>query len=433
MTPGTAPPAGRNNGEPVVYRPAEAGRRGPRVGIVLARYPVLSETFILRELHELWRTGTAVSIYAFGSSPDALTHPMARGLKVPVVVLPEQHRRLHIARAFAFWSFRDPGRLIRSLRHAGGAEAIHAAMGALYLACQAIPHAPQHFHAHYLSSPAAAARTMAILHGVTFSASAHAHDIYLSNPDELGMRIRQAAWVRTISRYNRRLLLRMAGDVPRRRVQVIRVGVDLTTYAYRPPSPRPAVYRIATVGRLVAIKGIDVLLRALALIPHERWTLSVVGGGPLEEDLKKLSRDLEISDRVRFEGSLVQEEVRELLTRTDLFALAAQPDNTGNMDGLPSALTEALAVGVPTISTTVSGIPELLAAGSGILVRPGDLEALATAIVDLMNDADLRLRISGRGRRRVERGWDLRVRCRDLARKLLELSSPGLAPPQIIP
>jgi glycosyltransferase involved in cell wall biosynthesis len=396
---------------------------------VLARFPVLSETFILRELHELWRTGTAVSVYAFGSSPDALAHPMVTSLDVPVIILPEHHRRTHIARAFGFWSVHAPGRLVRSLRNVGGREAFHAAMGALYLAREALPLAPQHFHAHYLSSPAAAARTMSILHGVTFSATAHAHDIFLSDADELGMRVRQAAWVRTISRYNRRLLRGLAPDVPRGRVQVIRVGIDLTAHAYRPPDPRPSVCRVTTVGRLVSIKGIDVLLRALALIPPERWTLSVVGGGPLDASLKELSGELGISDRVRFEGPLIQEAVAEVLSRTDLFVLEAQRDDKGNMDGLPSALTEALAMGIPTVSTTVSGIPELLAAGAGTIVPPGDPGELAAAIQRLMEDPLLRNRMSARGRRQVERGWNLTRTGRDLAGRLAALSGCELAPP----
>lgn len=406
---------------------------GPRVGIVLARYPVLSETFILRELHELWRTGMVLSIYAFGSSPDALSHPMVNALKVPVITLPERHRRLHIARAFAFWSTRAPKKLLQSLRHTGGREAMHAAMGALYLARQAIPLAPQHFHAHYLSSPAAAARTMAILHGTTFSATAHAHDIFLSDPDELGMRIRQAAWVRTISRYNRRLLLKMAGHVPRRRVQVVRIGVDLGWHEYQRPNLSPTVCRITTIGRLVAIKGVDVLLRALSLIPRDRWVLSVAGTGPMEGSLRALSHALKIENSVHFLGPLVQEQIRELLTRTDLFVLAAHRDESGNMDGLPVVLVEALASGVPSISTTLSGIPELLATGAGVLVKPDEPEELATAISRLMGDASLRRRVSECGRRRVERGWDLRIRCNDLARRLKELCDPELARPPDCP
>ncbi|MBN1423564.1 glycosyltransferase [Candidatus Fermentibacteria bacterium] len=400
----------------------------PRVGFVLARYPVLSETFILRELYEMHRLGIQVSIFAFGSNPDNLAHPMVQALDAPVVILPEERRRAHIARAFLFWGTHAPRTLTRALRGAGGPEAFHASLGALYLAREAIPHAPEHFHAHYLSSPAAAARTMAILHGTTFSATAHAHDIYLSDPDELGRRITQAAWVRTISRFNRRLLRGMALGISPRRVQVIRVGIDLSSYAYRPPDPQPAVCRIASVGRLVAIKGFDVLLKAVALLSARPWFLSIVGAGPLEHSLKGLATELGISHRVRFEGPLVQEAVRDLLAKTDLFVLAARRDDAGNMDGLPSVLTEALATGIPTVSTTVSGIPELVGAGAGLLVPPGDPQAMAAAMARLMDEPELRLRLSARGRRRVERAWSVQARCRDLSRRLGELSGHGLAP-----
>lgn len=396
------------------------------VGFVLARYPVLSETFILRELYQLWSTGTRIAIYAFGASPDSVVHPMVEALHVPVIILPERLRRLHIARALIFWAAKAPARLARSLRGTGGPEAFHAAMGAIYLAWRARLHRPRHLHAHYLCAPAAAARTMAILHGVTFSATAHAHDIFLSDSTELGMRIRQAAWVRTISHYNRRILRGFAPELPPRRIQVIRIGIDLDAYPYRPPDPCPRVVRITTVGRLVDIKGVDVLLNAVALLPPDRWRLSVIGGGPLDSSLRGLCTRLGISDRVRFEGPLVQEAVREALGHTDLFVLAAQRDSAGNMDGLPVVLIEALASGIPSISTMVSGIPELLGAGAGLLVPPRDPRALAAAMIRLMDDAELRLRVSERGRRKVERWWDLTRRCGDLARRFASLGRSGL-------
>ncbi len=398
-----------------------------RVGFVLARYPVLSETFILRELHAFWRRGVGVSIFAFGGSPDALSHPMVEELDAPLVVLPREGRRVHIARAFRFWLGRAPRRLLRALRQAGGGEDFRASMGALYLAQEACAHAPHHFHAHYLTGPSAGARTMAVLHGVSFSVTAHAHDIFLSEPSDLARRIRQAAWVRTISRYNRRLLRGMA-SVPSRRVEVIRVGIDLAAHAYRAPDPHPHPVRIATVGRLVPIKGMDVLLRAIALLPRERWRLSIVGSGPLEGSLRALARALGIAASVRFEGPLVQEAVRDLLARTDLFVLASQRDSEGNMDGLPIVLVEALAMGVPAVASAISGIPELLGGGAGLLVPPGDPEALAQAMARLMDDGALRLRCSVLGRRRVERGFDLATCSTHLIRRFERLCRGGLDP-----
>jgi glycosyltransferase involved in cell wall biosynthesis len=92
------------------------------------------------------------------------------------------------------------------------------------------------------------------------------------------------------------------------------------------------------------------------------------------------------------------------------------------MDGIPSALTEAMASGIPTVSTRLSGIPELVGGGSGLLVVPDDPDALATAICSLMSDSALRTRISISARNRVERGYDLQKTSRLLAARLSTLA-----------
>jgi glycosyltransferase involved in cell wall biosynthesis len=389
--------------------------------MVLARYPVLSETFILRELLALTREGFAISIFAFRGNPDDRAHPLVQELDLPVYYVPQLLKRWHILRAVLFWATRTPQRLIRALAGAGGRSAFRASFGALCLARAAVGDQPDHVHAHVLSEPAAAARAMAVLLGITFSASAHAHDLFLSNPGELARRIRQAAWVRTISRYNRRLLRSLAPGAPARRIEVIRAGVDLPSLPFRAPQPYPHDFEIVSVGRLVDIKGMDTLLESTRFLPPEGWRISIAGGGPRRKQLEQLASSMSLGERVRLLGPLVKEDIAALLQRADLFVLACRRDSEGNMDGIPSALTEAMASGIPTVSTYVSGIPELLGGGAGLLVNPNDHEALASAIRSLMEDAALRSRISTVARRRVERGYDLEKTGRLLAGRLLNL------------
>jgi glycosyltransferase involved in cell wall biosynthesis len=394
----------------------------PRLGIVLARYPVLSETFILRELLALTNQGFAITVFAFRGNPDDLTHPLVQELNLSVSYVPQRNKRWHILSAFLFWLIRAPKRLVRALAWAGGPTALRASFGALCLARDAAAVRPAHFHAHFLSEPAAAARTMALLLGVRFSASAHAHDLFLSKPGELARRVHQAAWVRTISRYNRRFLRSLAPDVPTRRIEVVRAGVDLPFLPYRSPRQNPERFEIVSVGRLVEIKGMDVLLAAIRLLQPEGWRLSIAGGGPRLMYLVHLVSTLGLRDRVRILGPLVKHDVEALLQRADLFVLACKRDSEGNMDGIPSALTEAMASGIPTISTRVSGIPELLGGGAGLLVDPDDPDSLASAIRLMMSDSSLRTRTSITARHRVERGYDLKRTGRLLALRLSALS-----------
>jgi len=394
----------------------------PNIGIVLGRYPVLSETFILRELASLCEAGFSLSIYAFGGNPDDLMHPLVRELDIPAFYVPRSHKRARIMGAFGFWATRAPRRLYDAMVRAGGQSAFRASFGAAYLARLALEIQPTHLHAHFLSEPAAAARTMSVLLGITFSASAHAHDLFLSNPQEIAQRVRQAAWIRTISRYNRSFLRALVPDVPSRRIEVIRAGVDLPTLTYRAPRHNPDCFRIVSVGRVVAIKGMDILLRAVALLPAGGWILSIAGGGPEEHNLKVLASDLGVEGRVQFLGPVLKEEVSELLHNADIFVLASKRDAHGNMDGIPSALTEAMASGVPTISTCVSGIPELLGGGAGLLVPPDDPEALSRALKTVMVTPSLRFEMSRRGRNRVERGFDLQKTGFFLSRRLRSLS-----------
>lgn len=393
-----------------------------KLGMVLARYPVLSETFILRELMALTHQGFSISVFAFRGNPDDLTHPMVQELDLPVYYVPRRIKRWHIARSFAFWATRAPHRLLRALAGAGGPGAFRASFGALCLARDALVPSPAHLHAHFLSEPAAAARTMAVLLGIGFSASAHAHDLFLSDPRELARRVSQAAWVRTISRYNRRFLRSLAPEVPTRRIEVIRAGIDLPSLPYRAPRRNPDVFEIVSVGRLVKIKGMDVLLAAASLLPLDGWRLSVVGGGPQHERLEQMVTSFGLEDRVRLLGPLVKDDVAALLQKADLFVLACKRDREGNMDGIPSALTEAMASGIPTVSTRVSGIPELLGGGAGLLIDPDDPDALATAIYSLMSDSVLRTRISITARHRVERGYDLHKTGKLLAARLSTLA-----------
>lgn len=159
---------------------------------------------------------------------------------------------------------------------------------------------------------------------------------------------------------------------------------------------------VVSVGSLVPKKGHDVLITALSSMRDVRAV--IVGRGPLRKDLEQAVRELGVADRVTLAGAMSEEDVRTLMARAALCCLACRPTASGDQDGIPVALMEAMAVGTPVISTRVGAIEELVE-GAGILVDPEDAEALTTAIEYLLNDNLEWARLALEGRRRIKAGW----------------------------
>ncbi len=232
-----------------------------------------------------------------------------------------------------------------------------------------------HVHAHFANHPATAAWIVHRLTGLPFSFTAHANDMFLS-PPLLRQKVDEAAFVVTISEYNEVLLNRMT---PRSPIRVVHCGVDTATLAriVRPRRGR----RVLCVASLEPRKGHRDLLEAFAeLAAHDaELHLTLVGDGPERDAIVGHTRALGISDRVELTGPLSADDVRRELAAADVFVLASVADHTGRTEGIPVALMEAMAAGVPVVATRISGIPELVE-GVGRLVEPGAADELAAAI-----------------------------------------------------
>jgi glycosyltransferase involved in cell wall biosynthesis len=183
--------------------------------------------------------------------------------------------------------------------------------------------------------------------------------------------------------------------------EVLRMGVP-RSWLVDKVTTHPDGLAVVSVGSLLPKKGHDVLLRALART-KEPWTCRIVGEGPERGALLAQIADLGIADRVSLAGSLPAAAVQAELSAADVFVLACVETPSGDRDGIPVALMEAMALGIPVVSTTVGGIPELVA-GAGIVVEPGD-PAAVTAALDLLADEHRRRSVAEACRRRIEDGW----------------------------
>jgi glycosyltransferase involved in cell wall biosynthesis len=285
------------------------------------------------------------------------------------------------------------------------------------------PDAGEWLHAHFIHTPASVTAYASIMTGIPWTCSAHAKDIWTSPDWELSEKLGDARWTVTCTRSgfeHMRNLTQMKDHV-----HLSYHGLDLARFApfagqhsdrdgTLPSDP----VRMLSVGRAVEKKGYDVLLRALALIPHDiAWRFEHIGGGDELPKLKALAQKLGIDDRIIWNGAMAQEEVLIRYRDADLFALACRVAANGDRDGLPNVLVEASSQRLACVSTAVSGVPELLTDGeNGFVVPPEDPVSLAWAIEKAIRDPALRHRLGQAAERRVREHFDHHSSIRQLTR-----------------
>jgi glycosyltransferase involved in cell wall biosynthesis len=198
---------------------------------------------------------------------------------------------------------------------------------------------------------------------------------------------------------------------------VIHMGVDVPAPATR--EPRTGPLRIVTPARLVEKKGHAYLLEAVRLLrsPEVAVRVHIVGDGPLGPILRQKAAELGVEDHVQFLGTLPHDELLRRMEagEWDVVVLPSVITESGELEGIPVALIEALARGLPTIGTDIGGTPELLDGGAGILVPPADSEALARALGRLAANPDACAELAKAGRARVEERFDVERIAAELA------------------
>jgi len=226
-----------------------------------------------------------------------------------------------------------------------------------------------------------------------------------------------------VAESHRRYLVEREG-LPADRVEVVYNGVDTARYRPRPPDPARARQLglggdkrwLVTVASLKPLKRIDLLIDAFARVVAERPELGllIVGDGPERAALEARVRRLGLEDWVVFLG--LREEVEKILNLSELFVLSSRTE------AFPNALLEAMASGLPVVATNVGSVPELVEHGkSGLLVEPGDAEALARAILEVTADRSRARAMGEQGRSVVESRFGLDTMCRERERIFAEI------------
>lgn len=404
------------------------------IAYILKMYPRFSETFILNELLELERQGANLRIFSLKKPDDGRFHADLARVRAPVTYLPEDplsdwraYLRRH--REVFRWDRRRYLRILWGTLRRRRAGAVKRFLQAGYLAPILRREGITHAHAHFASSATSVAHYLHRLAGLSYSFTAHAKDIYIDtvSTEVLERKLHAASFAITVSDYNRAHLAPLADDRP-----IVRIynGLDLDQFAPREvPQEDPPL--VLGVGRLIEKKGFADLIRACALLRDEgcRFRCRIVGKGPLEGPLQALIGDLGLGGCVELAGPLPREALLDLYPRAAVCAAPCVVGTDGNRDGLPTVLIEALALGVPVVSTAVTGIPELIEhERTGLLVPQHDPAALAGALRRLLTDRAAARALGLAGRRRVEESFDIRRNAAQLGALLAQASRVGGAP-----
>ncbi len=392
--------------------PAPSSGDAP-LAIVVKGWPRLSETFIAREVLALERRGLPLQLWSLRHPTDRKRHPMVAQLAAAVTYLPE-------------YLWREPLRVWRGWRRARTLPGYRAARAqwladwrrdptpnrgrrfgqALVLAAE-LPAATRHVHAQFLHTPSSVARYAAMMRTLTWSASAHAKDIWTTPDWEKREKLADAAFAVTCTQVG---CTHLASLAPPSRVALLYHG--LAPEDFPDPGARmeardgrdPAdPVRLLSVGRAVPKKGYDVLIDALARLPRDlAWRLVHIGGGALRDDLKQRAERAGLAARIDWRGAGAADEVLAAYRDADLFVLPSRIAADGDRDGMPNVLMEAMSQRVACIASAVSAIPELIADGeTGALVPPDDAAALAAALERLIGDPRARARLGSAGNERV--------------------------------
>jgi glycosyltransferase involved in cell wall biosynthesis len=380
-------------------------------------FPKRSETFVYREVLGLRKLGVDI-VTASLHEPEVLTgdselealaketrtlYPAGMGsllsdaaafvLHHPVAAL-----RVLVMAAKDFFSASDIGLKGRS-------KVLIQALAAMALAQRLRFQSLSGIHVHMAHAPATVGMYLSVALGIPWSFTGHAVDLFRDRC-LLKEKLQRASFVACISEWHRQWYEQISpGD--HHHYPVIRCGVDVPD---EPVASRESgVLQLLGLARLVPKKGFDTMLRAVGIMRQKGIPVecALAGDGPERERLQKLAHRLDLENNVRFLGAVSHAKVAELLRDADVMVLPCKVDEEGDRDGIPVALMEAMACGMPVISGDLPTIRELIEDGvSGLLVSPGDEEALAQAICKLASNTSLRNQLGSAGRTRVKEEFE---------------------------
>ena len=379
------------------------------------RFPSFGQTFCYREVAELARQGVTPPIFSIRKPKDEPPQDWDKRIVERVDYLPEEKELLDEVRR-ASQKERLPGDVIAALGEWGRRPDFLRLYQAVHIGLRLQQMRIDHVHAHFAGMAARTAFWIRKFFGISFSFTGHANDIFAQRNFEIGLRslVGAARVIVTETDFAEKFLReRFPEDADR----IHRIYNGLTIAEFRRADFSSASPLIVAVGRLIDKKGFADLIRACRLL-RERgrsFRCEIIGEGPLEKELRRQIEDLDLRNHVKLLGPKAQHEIAEHLAMGTAFVLPSAIDTTGGMDNLPTVIMEAMATGLPVISTPVGGIPEMVVQDeTGALVPAGDSSALASAIERVIMDVSLARHLGENGHKRANELFSIEKNVREL-------------------
>src|SRR5436190_11585766 len=384
------------------------------------RFPSFGQTFCYREVAELYRQGVAAQIFSIRNPKDEPAQDWDARIVRRVHYLPEEKELLDDVRR-ASKKGRLAPEIVAALDEWGRRTDFLRLYQAVHVGLHLHEAGISHVHAHFAGMAARTAFWIARFFPITFSFTAHANDIFAPGKFEIGLDqlVGEARAVVTETDYAEKFLRER---FPQRADRIHRVynGLNLCEFGRATFSSDPA--SIVAIGRLIVKKGFANLIGACALLVERgrSFQCEIFGEGPLENQLRAQIEEFALQKRIQLPGPKPQHELRACLAGASVFVMPSVPEVEGGMDNLPTVIMEAMATGLPVISTGIGGIPEMVVENeTGFLVSPGNVVALADAIEKATNDRSLGQKLGQAGYERAQKLFSIEKNVRELCALLL--------------
>jgi colanic acid/amylovoran biosynthesis glycosyltransferase len=417
-----------------------------KIAMLVWRFPVVSEPFILNQITGLIDRGHDVDIYPLNGKPDkpGKIHPVIEAYKLlDRTYYPPERPENYLGRCL-----KGLGLVLKN-RHRGSLSLLQipklfkynhevSSLKWLYRAMLFLDRQEYdiiHCQFGTLSAMALLFRDLVILPGkliVTFRGIDISQHVKEKGDHVYDRLFAQGEFFLANCEFFRQKAIAIGCDPEK--IVVHGSGLDCRQFAYKPRYfPADGIVRIATTGRLVEKKGIEYCIRAIAQIApkHANIEFNIIGDGPLKADFEQLIQALNVGDRVKLLGWKQHQEIAEILDNCHLFLAPSVTAVDGNQDAPVNTLKEAMAMGLPVISTIHGGIPELVEDGvSGFLVQERDSNAIAQKLYYLIEHPELWEAMGRAGRQRVEEMYDKEKLNDELVQIYQSLLHPEFSKPQ---
>ena len=387
----------------------------PRFAYLFERFPSFGQTFCYREVAELDRQDITPPIFSIRNPTDEPSQDWDTRVVERVHYLPNEKELLEEVR-HAAKKGEIGADIVAALDEWGRRTDFLRLYQAVHVGLRLQKMGINHLHAHFAGMAARTAFWINKFFSITFSFTAHANDIFSPRQFEIGLDklVDSSRAIVTETDYAARFLCE---QFPRRSDRVHRIynGLDLTEFGRADFSSTPPL--MIAVGRLIPKKGFSDLIRACALLAErgKSFRCEIIGEGPLGEELRRQIDDMHLQNNVELTGAKPQTQLRGRLAAANVFVLPSMMDPDGGMDNLPTVIMEAMATGLPVVSTNIGGIPEMIVDNeTGFLVQPGDTAAMADAIETVINDSSLAARLGQSGYERTGALFSIEKNVREL-------------------